>query len=121
MFLEMKRGIQQRRARDKLPGADATSTCGTDEGQVLVGFGPYSSMTREELFLSPDGKLEKYVENIMKLPVKYPGGRLHELQKYLTKKRAEQEAEDEVLVKITQEIEERHAGRVVSNEKIFVA
>ncbi|XP_071828658.1 uncharacterized protein [Apostichopus japonicus] len=102
MFPEMRKAIKAR--RDKRPQPKLSTT----EGDILVGFGPYSNLSRQALFLSTEKEHESYVKGMLRHPVTYPGGKLDMLKKYLIKMQAEQTAEDEAMIRVAEKVEKSY-------------
>lgn len=110
MFHEMRVAVRARRAHNETQAKASSSAGGADkEGQVLVGFGLYSQMTMASLFNSSKLEHSSYVKHIVNPPVMHPGGKLDKLQRYIRKKQ-EEKADDETLVQLVTEIEQRTTG-----------
>lgn len=81
---------------------------GDAEGHALVGFGPYSSMTRKGLFESVDQNHKSYVQELLHHPVTHPGGQLDKIKQYLIRRQQEQEKNDnDALARFADEVEKR--------------
>ncbi|PIK51979.1 hypothetical protein BSL78_11127 [Apostichopus japonicus] len=101
MFPEMRKAIKAR--RDKRPQPNLSTT-----GDILVGFGPYSNLSRQALLLSTEKEHESYVKRMLRHPVTNPGGKLDILKKYLIKMQAEQTAEDQAMIMVAEKVEKSY-------------
>lgn len=112
MFTDMKTAIIKRVERNN---AEAGASNGDKEGRALVGFGPYSKMSRQQLYTSTKEDQKQYLQKILHYPVQYPSGLLDKLKNYILKRREEEEkADDDVLVLAVEEFEHRLTGNNTS-------
>ena len=127
-FPEMRHAIKSREDRNSAQSKVSTSSSSTDvaEERVVVGFGPYKNMSFFDLFHSPEDAHKKYVKSILQIHISHPGGQMDKLKNYIqTQQRvAEEKANDETLVQLVDEIEQRVIGSQsssrVSTEELHV-
>lgn len=114
-FPEMKHAIKSRQDHN-LSQSKASTSCasfaGDAEGHVLVGFGPYKHMSHFDLSNSPQDEHKKYVRRILQLTVTHPGGQMDKLKSYIQTQQslAEEKADDESLVQLVDQLEQRVVG-----------
>ena len=106
LFPEMINAIGKRISQNKAKASGVGS--GDAEGHALVGFGPYSSMTRKGLILeSVDQNHKSYVQELLHHPVTHPGGQLDKIKQYLIRRHQKQEKNDDALARFADEVEKR--------------
>lgn len=89
--------------------AEARIACkGNIDGHILVGFGPYSHMSRQALLQSTKQEHKAYVQSIIRHPVTHPGARLDKLKQYLMKELDKERADDEALLQCVEDMEQRN-------------
>ena len=101
----MRNAVQSRKSRNRAKASGVGT--GDAEGHVLVGFGPYSHMTRQALYQSMEQHHKNYVRDLLCHPVTHPGSQLDQLKRYLARKQEQEREDDETLVQIADEIEQR--------------
>ena len=106
LFPEMINAIGKRIRQNKAKASGVGS--GDARGHALVGFGPYSSMTRKGLSESVDQNHKSYVRELLHHPVTHSSGQLDKIKQYLIRRQQEQEKnDDDALARFADEVDER--------------
>ena len=95
-FPEMKSAIKARQ-QSNVAKCQA-STSGSSDAFDLVGFGPYKSMTRFDLYHSAQDEHKRYIKSILECNVTHPGGQLDMLKQFIMKNSAQEKQEDDMLL-----------------------